>query len=61
MLTPFFAVVVDVSSQLERDSVLTEFPYAVKLVLISDIMERLKKKFINWNKACVNKGWKGNL
>ena len=40
-----FAVVVDVVTELERESVLSELMYADDLILMSESIERLRNKF----------------
>ena len=52
VLSPFlFAVVIDVVSEFARDSALREILYADDLVLISEIVEGLRNKFIEWKET----------
>ena len=46
LLSPFFAVMVDVVTGLDRESVLSELLYADDLVLMSETIEGLKNKFL---------------
>ena len=52
-----FAIVVDAVTENAR-SVVNELLYADDLVLTSETMEDLKKKFWNWKDALENKGLK---
>ena len=49
MLSHFlFAVVVDVVTEFAREGVLSELQYADNLVLMSETIEGLRNKLINW-------------
>ena len=60
VLSPFYAVVVDVT-EFPRDDVVNELLYADDLVLMSEIIEGLRNKFIKWKEAFERKGLKVNL
>ena len=52
MLLPLlFAIIVDVVTENARRDVVNELLYADNLVLMSETMEDLKKKFCNWKDA----------
>ena len=57
----FFAVVVDVVSELSILGVLSEVQYADDLVLMSETIESLRNNFIKWKEAFESKGLKVNL
>ena len=62
VLSPFlFAVVVDVVFEFERVDALSELLYADDLVLISEIFEGLRNRFIKWKEAFESKGLKVNI
>ena len=62
VLSPFlFAVVVDAVTEFARVGALDELLYADDLVLMSDIIEGLRDKFLKWNEAFWSKGLKVNL
>ena len=57
MLSPFyFAVVVDVVTNVAREGALSESLYADELVLMSEAIEGLTNKFLEWKAAFVGKG-----
>ena len=49
---------VDFVSNLAKEGVLCEMPYADDLVSISDTIEGLRNKFIKWKEAFERKAWK---
>ena len=52
MLSPFlFAVEIDVVTEFARESVLSELLYGNDLVLMSEIIEGLRKEFFEWKEA----------
>ena len=62
MLSPFlFAVAVDVVTKFAREGALSELLYADDLVLMSDIIEGLRNKFLRWREAFESMGLKVNL
>ena len=62
LVSPFLStVVVDVVTEFAREGVLNEFLYADNLFLISELIERLRNKFLEWKEAFENKGLKVNL
>ena len=60
LLPLLFAIVVDVISENARRGVVNELLSAKCLVLVSEDMEDLKKRFWNWKDALENKGLKVN-
>ena len=61
VLSPLlFAIVVDVITEKARRSVVNELLYADDLVLMSETMEDLEKRFWNWKDALKSKGLKVN-
>ena len=57
VLSPFlFALVVVVVSEFTREGVLSELLYADDLVHMSETIEGLRDKFLEWKKAFVSKG-----
>ena len=61
VLSPlWFAIVVDIITENARRGVVNELLYADDLVLMSETMEDLKKKFWNWKNAMKSKGLKVN-
>ena len=61
VLLPFlFALMVNVVTEFVRDGALTELLYADDLVLMSESIEGLKDKFLNWKEAFESKGLKVN-
>ena len=48
-------VVVDVVTEFARDGALSELPYADDLVLMSETIEGLGNKFLEWKEAFENK------
>ena len=56
-----FAIVVDVVTGNAREGLMKEVLYANDLVLISEMMEGLKEKFLKWRSALESKGLKMNL
>ena len=62
VLSPFlFAVVVDVITEFAREGALSELLYADYFVLMSEIIEGLKNKFLKWKEVFESKGLKVNL
>ena len=62
VLSPFlFAVVVDVVTEFASEGALSELLYADDLVLISETIEGLRNKFLEWKEALESKGLKVNL
>ena len=61
VLSPFFAVVVDVVTEFAREGALSELLYADDLVLMSETIEGLRNKFLKWKEAFESKGLKVNL
>ena len=62
VLSPFlFALVVDVVAEFTRNGVLRELLYANDIVLMSEIMEALRDKFLKWKDCFESKGLKVNL
>ena len=55
-----FAIVVNVITENARRGVVNELLYAIDLVLMSETMEDLKKRFWNWKVALESKGLKVN-
>ena len=61
MLSPFlFAVVVDVVTDLAREGVVKNLLYADDLVLMSEIIEEFRNKFLKCKEAFESKGLKVN-
>ena len=61
MLSPLLlAIVVDVTTENARRGVVDELLYADDLVFMSEDMEDLKKRFLNWKDALESKGIKVN-
>ena len=60
-VTFFSGVVVDVVTELARQSALSELLYADDLVLLSETIEGLRNKFLEWQKAFDTTGLKGDL
>ena len=56
--SPFVAVVVDVVTEFTREGALNELLYVDDLVLMSEIIEGLKNKFLKWNNSFESKGLK---
>ena len=57
VLSPFiFAVVVDVVTEFDRECVLSELLYVDDLVLMSETIEGLRRKFIKLKEAFASKG-----
>ena len=54
-------VVVDVVTENAREGLMKEVSYADDLVLMSETMEDLKKRFPKWRSALESKGLKINL
>ena len=62
VLSPFlFAIVVDVVAEEIREGVPYEILYADDLVLVSETLEGLQRKFCNWKVALEKKGMKINV
>ena len=62
VLSPLvFAIAVDVISENAREGLMYEILYADDLVLMSESMQNLKKKFSKWKEAFKSKGLKVNL
>ena len=62
VLSPYlFAIMVDVVTENAREGLMKEVLYADDLVLMSEIMEGLKKRFLKWRGALEIKGLKVNL
>ena len=60
--SPFlFAVVIDVFTDLARDSVLNQLLYVDDLLLLSETIEGLRHRFLEWQEAFESKGLKVNL
>ena len=51
------AVVVDVVAEFARGSALIELLYADALVMMSEVIECLRKKFIKWKEAYYEQGF----
>ena len=61
VLSPFpFAMVVNVVAEFASDGALSELLYADDLVLMSETMEELRNKLLNWKEAFESKGLKVN-
>ena len=61
VLSPLlFAIVVDVVTENARRGVVNELLYADDLILMSETMEDLKKRFWNWKNALESKALKVN-
>ena len=61
MLSPFlFAVVVDVVTDLAREGVVKNLLYADDLVLMREIIEEFRNKFLKCKEAFESKGLKVN-
>ena len=61
MLSPLlFAIVVNVITENARRGLVDELLYADDLVIMSEDMEDLKKRFWNWKDALESKGLKVN-
>ena len=61
VLSPLlFAIVVDVVTENARRAEVNELIYADDLILMSETMEDLKKRFWNWKDALESKGLKVN-
>ena len=60
LLPLLFAIVVDVITENVRRGVVNKLPYAHDLVLMSETMKDLKKRFCNWKDALESKGLKVN-
>ena len=56
-----FAIVVDVITEEAREGLMNEILYADELVLISENIDDLRKKFIKWKDAFERKGMKVNI
>ena len=62
VLSPLlFEIVVHVISENAREGLMNEILYADDLVLMSESMENLKEKFLQWKEAFESKGLKVNL
>ena len=62
MLSPFlFALVADAATDLARDSALSELLYVGDLILMSEIFDGLKNKFLKLKEAFESKGLKVSL
>ena len=62
VLSPLlFAIAVDVISENAREGLMNEILYADGLVLMSESIQNLKKKFLKWKEAFECKGLKVNL
>ena len=57
----YFALVVDVVTELAREDALSELLYADDLVLMSETIEGFRNKFIKWKEAFESKDLKVNL
>ena len=58
---PFFALVVVVVTELATDGVLSELLYSDDVVLMSEIIVKLRNKFIKWKKGFESKSLKVNF
>ena len=56
-----FAIMVDVVTQNARKGLMKEVFFADDLVLMSEMVEGLKKRFLKWRSALESKGLKLNL
>ena len=57
VLLPFlFAIAVDVMSENAREGLRKEVLYADDLVIMSEMMEGLKERFLKWRSALESKG-----
>ena len=62
VLSPLlFAIVMDVVSEDARKGIMNKILYVGNLVLMSDSMEKLLKKFTKWKKSLQCKGMKVNI
>ena len=62
VLSPLLlAIVVDVVTENVRQGLMKEVLYADDLVLMSETMEGLKKRFLKWRSALKSKGLEMNL
>ena len=60
-LSWLFAIVVDVVTENTKEGLIKEAFYVDDLVLMSEMMEGLKKRFLKWRSALESKGLKMNL
>ena len=56
-----FSIVVDAVTENARKGLMKEVLYTDDLILMCEIMEDLKKRFLNWRNALKSKGLKVNL
>ena len=61
VLSPFLFALVVVVTEFAREGELGELLYADDLVLMSEMIKRLRNKFSKWNEAFEGKGLKFNL
>jgi len=62
VLSPLlFAIVIDIVTENAREGLIHEILYADDLVLTSDSMKDLRKKFSKWKNALEGKGLKINI
>ena len=61
ILSPLFAIVVDVISKKIKEGMLQEILYADDIVLLAGSMAELQEKFYGWRSALQSKGLKVNL
>ena len=62
VLSPLlFVIVVDVVTENAREGLMKKLLYADDLVLMSEMIEGLKKRFLKWRSALKSKGLKVNL
>ena len=61
VLSPFLFAVVDVVSELAGEGALSQLLYADDLVLMSETIEALRKRFMKWKEDSESKGLKVNL
>ena len=56
-----FALVVDVVTELARESVMSELLYADNLVVMSETIDGFRNKFFKWKESFVSYGLKMNV
>ena len=62
ILSPLlFAIVMDVVTENARESLVEEILYADNLALMSEMMEGLEERFLQWRSALESKGLKVNF
>ena len=61
LLPLLYGIVVDVVTENAREGLMKEVLYANDLVLMSEMMERLKERFLKWRSTLESKRLKVNL